>query len=276
MGRVAATACLSDLAACGVLPTQIMQSITWPRDFSLQDKIKLQESYSKELEKHNVHLTGGDTSEGPFVSITSMAQSLTSNPPLTRYGAKPGDSLVLIGDLGDGPSLAISYLLGLPSKTFPEEAYKPEAYLQEGQTLREFATSCIDTSDGLITSLNHLKNINNIDFEIDIEAAIYSKNSINFISNHNIHKLILWIVEHGDYQLLATIPPSKIEELKSKVPKVSIIGKVRSAEISTFKLSESSIKLNLTSLSKNLYERRDSPQTHLKELNEKLNQTGEL
>jgi thiamine-monophosphate kinase len=275
IGRVAAISCLSDLAACGVKPLQIMQSVTWARNYTQTQKNELQIAYSSVLELHDIQLSGGDTSEGPFTTVSSMAQGICPTPPISRLGANVGDFICLLGKLGDGPALAISFLLGLSKQAFSEENYNPQAHLEDGVTLSNLASAVIDTSDGVMTALNHLKNINTIEFNLDLDGASYSKNALQFIKDHEIEKVLLWIVEHGDYQLLATIPAQNLEEAKSQIEGLSVIGRVTDKKISTINTGKGNLELNLTELCQSLFDRRHNPSEHLIELNTSL-KTGKL
>lgn len=270
IGRIAAVSCLSDLAACGIKPNHIMQSVTWSREYTDSQKLILQQAYSDVLDLYNIQLSGGDTSEGPFTTITSLAQALSDKAPLSRYGAKDGDLVCLTGHLGDGPALAMSYLLGLKDNDFKEEDYNPKAYINAGNSLYNFATASIDTSDGLITALNHLKNINSIEFDLVLNAPLYSEKSMLFINDNSLDLFLLWIVEHGDYQLLTIIPPENIDKAKKEIEHLSVIGKVTTKKRSSLNTGTQIKELNLTELCQSLFSRRYAPSEHLKELNAKL------
>lgn len=160
IGHKAVAVNLSDLAAMGAKPSWISLALTLP---------EIDEEWMREFcvgvfelcEFYNVQLIGGDTTQGPL-SITITAQGFTPlDKHITRSGAKAGDWLYVTGDLGDA-ALALKHLEG---KVSLDDAYKEQIFIKldyprprvlAGQALRDYATSAIDISDGLISDLGHI------------------------------------------------------------------------------------------------------------------------
>jgi thiamine-monophosphate kinase len=103
IGRKAAGAALSDLAAMGALPVGAVVAITCPARW---DALAVMEGLMAELERHGCPLLGGDTTGGDLLVITvtvwGEAASAAHGPGrlLYRAGAAPGDLLVVTGPLG--------------------------------------------------------------------------------------------------------------------------------------------------------------------------------
>ena len=59
----------------------------------------------------------------------------------------------------------------MPSSLYAESDYRPQARLGHGRALAPLASACIDTSDGLITSLDQLARLNQVGLRIDTEPG---------------------------------------------------------------------------------------------------------
>ncbi|NNE63082.1 MAG: thiamine-phosphate kinase, partial [Gammaproteobacteria bacterium] len=90
---------LSDLAAMAAKPACFLLSISLP----VIDEAWLSEfsvSLKKLADRYSIELIGGDTCQGPL-SITIQVNGLVEkNQYITRSGAKPGELVVVSGQLG--------------------------------------------------------------------------------------------------------------------------------------------------------------------------------
>ena len=102
LGYKAVTSNLSDICAMNGIPTHITVSVALSNRFSLEAIEELYEGIRLACEKYEIDLMGGDTSashSGLILSVTALGE--VSPKKLTkRTGAKPGDLLVLSGDIG--------------------------------------------------------------------------------------------------------------------------------------------------------------------------------
>lgn len=149
---------LSDLAAMGATPRWITLAITLPE----VDQNWLAD-FSKGLAdlcfKHNVMLVGGDTTKGSLsITIQAMGEVETGKA-LRRDGAKAGDKIYVVGELGLAHA-GLKHWFELPESqqnTALIDIYlKPKPKVQEGLVIAPFATSAIDISDGLMADLGHI------------------------------------------------------------------------------------------------------------------------
>jgi thiamine-monophosphate kinase len=135
VGRKAAGAALSDLAAMGARPVGAAVALSCPARW---DGTAVMEGLITELERHGCPLLGGDTTgaEQLVVSVTVWGERVGTRF-LTRSGGSPGDLLVVTGPLGG--SLASGRHL------------RPEPRFAEGQWLagQPYARAMMDLSDGL-------------------------------------------------------------------------------------------------------------------------------
>lgn len=207
IGHKAIAVNLSDLAAMGAEPSWVSIAITmpavdegWIRDFC-RGLFELCEYY-------NVQLIGGDTTQGPL-SITVTAQGLVPiDKELSRSNAKIGDWLYVTGEIGDA-ALALKHHYG-EIKLQPEHRAKvfdklnyPSPRVLAGQALREYASSAIDLSDGLLADLQHIVNASEIGVNIVLEDLPLSNTLIDALGQEEAIKMAL--VGGDDYELLFTV-----------------------------------------------------------------------
>jgi thiamine-monophosphate kinase len=140
VGRKAAAAALSDLAAMGAVPTGAVVALSCPAHWDAQ---QVMAGLISELGRHACPLLGGDTTASAHLVITVTvwggihAVAGHSGRFLLRSGGHPGDLLVVTGSLG-GSMRAGRHL-------------RPEPRLAEGQWFAACpaAHAMMDLSDGL-------------------------------------------------------------------------------------------------------------------------------
>ena len=247
IGWMIVTVNLSDLAAVGATPIGILISEIIPKDFDDEKINQLQKGISDACKKHNTFVLGGDTNEGDKLVLTGTAIGIiNSEKILSRVGVKPGDLLYSSGKLGIGNAYAISKLI---SETGSSINYKPFAQINFCKIISKYALACMDTSDGLISTLDQLMRLNNVGFEItekcekliDDEVLIYSK-KLNFPS------WLLLAGQHGEFELVFTIPQNLKQEFIKEAEKNGFgpieLGEVIPEKEIKMKLNEEFITIN--------------------------------
>jgi thiamine-monophosphate kinase len=205
IGWMIVTVNVSDLAAVGATPIGILISEIIPKNFSDEQIKKIQKGISDACKVYNTFILGGDTNEGEKLILTGTAIGIIKNEkPLTRVGCKPGDILYSSGKLGSGNAYAISKLI---SKANSFTNYKPVAQIINGSLISKYASCCMDTSDGLISTLDQLMRLNDVGFELteDLEKVI-DDSALTLAKNLNIPAWLLFAGQHGEFELIFTIP----------------------------------------------------------------------
>jgi thiamine-monophosphate kinase len=247
IGWMIVTVNISDLAAVGAKPIGILISEIIPKDFTEKKIKQLQKGISNACKKYGIYVLGGDTNEGEKLLLTGTAIGIINNEKiLSRVGCNIGDALFSSGKLGIGNAYAISKLI---SETGLLIKYKPAARIKECEWISKYASSCMDTSDGLISTLDQLMRLNNVGFElttnleslVDVEALIYSKKI-------NIPSWLLLAGQHGEFELVFTIPQNLKHEFLKEADKNGFepieLGEVIPEKEIRFNLYDKSVPIN--------------------------------
>jgi thiamine-monophosphate kinase len=225
LGWVVVMASLSDLAAVGASPLGFLISTEWDRSFDQERKSRFAVGMADALRECSTYLLGGDSGNTRSSVLTGVGVGICHSKPMSRVGVQPGDWICVVGQTGIGPALAMRFLLGYAESDYPESMFRPVAQLSEGQLLRPFASACMDTSDGIIASLHTLQVLNSVDFDLFWNRDSLASSATQFLETYEIPQWLLWAGQHGDYQLLVTIPPDHIERAKISIPRLYPIGR---------------------------------------------------
>lgn len=218
---------LSDMAAMGAEPAWFTLAITlpdadekWLKDFS--------ESLSSTAKHYNVQLIGGDTTNGPLCISITINGFVPIGKALTRNNAQAADKVYVSGTIGDAALALAAWqgqcLLCEESVDYLQQRLnRPKPQIELGLLLSEYASSCIDISDGLIADLKHIADSS------DVGATIYFENiplSKEFNLNLTDEILITSLVLSGgdDYELCFTIPSGKQADFEKEINKKNILA----------------------------------------------------
>ena len=205
-GWMAVMANMSDLAAVGAQPLGILISEVLPSSYSDKLLERLQQGIQSACAACGTFVLGGDTNFGTQLLLTGTAVGIINGSKiLSRIGCKPGDGLYTTNRLGSGNAFALSQFAG---QNNAKHGFKPLARLNEGQTLRSIASACMDTSDGVLSTLDQLMRLNNVGFElVDTWGTTLHPQSKAIATGFGISAWLLLAGQHGEFELLFTVPP---------------------------------------------------------------------
>lgn len=214
IGWMAVTAPISDIAAVGAVPEGILLSLQLPLHQDEDWLKRIQAGISDACLRYHIYVLGGDTNFSDSVSISTTAVAhIKSGRPLLRTGMKPGECLYATSLLGTGNAFAYSRFFNQAL----EVKFLPVARLVESKVIRTFATSCIDTSDGLFPALAVFSELNNVGF--DLETPLLKVLSEDAGSVHRQEGLPEWMLlagPHGEYELLFTVAGERQNEFEKE------------------------------------------------------------
>ena len=160
------TTALSDLAGMGCSPSFIsialssdIEEISWYEKFS--------NGIKETLDEFCIDLVGGDVTKGELnISVNVFGHPFQN--AITRSGAKLDESIYLTGQLGKAKQGLDDWLNNKPS-IYCQSYLRPKPQFQKAKEISDFATSCIDISDGLIKDLGDICKQSKVGAEIYFE-----------------------------------------------------------------------------------------------------------
>ena len=171
MGWMLVMVNFSDLAAVGAKPLGLLVSVEVPAQADDAVMKRLSEGISAACRSLGTYVLGGDTNSGDRFALSGTAVgTVPKDSYLTRIGCQLGDSLYLSGRAGAGNAYALLRLSGKQTSQ-STEFYRPAARLAEGRLLRGVASCCMDTSDGVIHTVDTLTRLNRRQIRINDNFA---------------------------------------------------------------------------------------------------------
>jgi thiamine-monophosphate kinase len=206
IGWMLAAVNFSDLAAVGADPLGLLISVSQPPGLSETFIGRLTEGISAACKQLNTFVLGGDTNQGKELFLSGCAVGLVpKKATITRVGVKPGDRVYLSAPGGIGNVFA---LLRLSPQDFPESelCYQPTARIREGKIVREWANCCMDTSDGVIHTLDTLMRLNSCQFVLDNDwERILHPTALQVCKAQSLPPWLVLAGIHGEFELCFTI-----------------------------------------------------------------------
>lgn len=191
------------------------------------------------LQSAETFLLGGDLGSSAATVLTGVGLGIAKNQPLSRKGIQAGDFLCITGKTGCGPALAFRLLRGEQESSFPEDLFRPMARLNWGQALLGLASAAIDTSDGLLTALDTLRTLNGVGLELHWNPDSLDPRAVEYCKQREIPLWLLWLGEHGDFELLLAIPSEKLTDAKRLCPELHVIGRaVKDPQVTDLQIPE--------------------------------------
>jgi thiamine-monophosphate kinase len=228
---------LSDIAAAGARPLGFVAALALPRDTDLEVLKGIARGMDECARQFGIAVVGGDTKESGEMTLAGTALGrVPKSRILLRSGARPGDVVVVTGDLGRAGWA--SRVLSDPGRRAEalELLMRPYPRVEEGMFFSESGavTSCMDISDGLGTTVYQVSQASKVSFVIDYDAIPLYR-GLKDADRKTIEDLALYY--GGDFELLATVNPDRLTALLEKYRqakgieerhKLTVIGKVES------------------------------------------------
>lgn len=220
IGWMTVTVNASDLAAVGAAPIGILLNQTLTADLDGNDLSRLQQGIHDASATYGLPVLGGDTNIGSRLHMAACALGLIDHgKAVTRRGAAAGDRLFASGPPGLGGAYA---LLRLQNPSAPAIPFQPRARLAEGQLLRRFASACMDTSDGVIPTLDELSRLNDVGFTLDqpVEELIHPQ-ALAVVRRAGFPPWLLLAGPHGEFELLFTVPEDRAADFQAAAARMA-------------------------------------------------------
>lgn len=221
VGYRATMAAVSDIGAMGASPVGILAALVLPADFSDDELNLLLAGQAEAARETGTPIVGGNLARGNEVSITTTVLGESSRP-LTRSGARVGDTVVLAGPLGLSGAglLLLQASVGKTNERLDAHAAaapalrayrRPVARIVEGLAARDIATAGIDVSDGLARDVGHIARGSGV--RIVLEPAKLVTPELERAARV-VGADALQLALHGgeDFALVMTVPAGQVPE----------------------------------------------------------------
>jgi len=234
LGRKCVAVNLSDIAAMGGEPRQLVLGLGLPEDLTLEEFDQFLDGFCEAAAAYGVTVIGGDTCRAQqflTVSVTAFG-SIAPGRLLRRSGARPGDLLLVSGTLGDS-ALALRQLQrGAAAEPWLlERHFDPTPRVALGQALAACGAvrAMIDLSDGLLADLGHLLEQSGVGARVEA-AALPLSAPFESLAGDPDERLELALAGGEDYELLLAVRPDRLPLVQAAAQQVgvplTVIGEV--------------------------------------------------
>jgi len=204
---------LSDVAAMGGFPLGFVAALSLPRTLDVNWLRELARGMDECTKEFGIAVLGGDTKEADQIALAGTAFGrVKKDRVLLRNGARPGDAVVVTGDLGRGGWGARVLRSATDVVRATEMMMRPHPRVEEGKLFAESGavTSCMDISDGLGTTLAQLGAAAKVGFEVEW-AKLPAFREIRTLPLAEQQAVAMYW--GGDYELVATVKPDQVDAL---------------------------------------------------------------
>ncbi|NOT86265.1 MAG: thiamine-phosphate kinase [Methylococcaceae bacterium] len=214
---------LSDLASMGAKPLSVLLALTLP-SVDEQWLSRFAQGFLNLARRYNVDLIGGDTTAGALTLTVQALGLVPANTAMKRSTAQIGDLVCMTGLLGEaglGLKIAQGHYTCADGEAALARLHRPEPQIAAGLALREFASACIDISDGLAADLGHIAAQSGVGACLEWACLPLSPQVKHYIATTGDWQMPLGAGD--DYELCFTISPAKLKSLAIPYTQIGII-----------------------------------------------------
>jgi thiamine-monophosphate kinase len=235
IGAKALAVALSDLAAMGAEAGEAYVVLGIPADLDENGCLELLDGIAQVAEKTGTTLAGGDVARAPVLTLamTVVGHARSADELVTRSRARPGDALVVTGELG-GAAAGLLLLEGNESarasfqphsgrnddrsRSILRRQLEPRPRLEAGRELAAAgATAMIDLSDGLGGDAGHIAVASGVRLRIEADALPLAPGLAELAAAAERDPLELATSGGEDYELLAALPEERFADAVAAV-----------------------------------------------------------
>ncbi len=224
VGWVTVMSPASDLAAAGARLLGVSVLLNLPGRFGRRDCMRLARGIGDACRSLGTVTLGGDTNaSGELVTAACAVGLVARDRVVTRAGARPGDAVFLSGPAGLGNAYALARFD--PAAPGPDPAsrgrgparasgrfpFRPRAPLEFGQLAGRYASASMDTSDGVMATLDELSRTNAAGFAITADpGAVLHPRAARQCRRRGMPAWLALAGCHGEFELVVTVPAKRV------------------------------------------------------------------
>ncbi|MDY5409636.1 thiamine-phosphate kinase [Veillonella caviae] len=223
------TANLSDIAAMGGIPRQVVLSVAAEEYVDTDILQDIYRGIKDQCRRFGVNLIGGDTVriKGPMVWTITIIGEVPFGESVLRSGAKVGDIVGVtnyVGYAATGLGALTHSLQGYPMTTIGHQ--RPNPQIELGIQLRELGIhSMNDISDGLSSELWDIAQVSQVAIIIDEARVPLHEETYKLAASLQTNPVDYALYGGEDFQLVFTAPKS-LESSLQDLDGITIIGEV--------------------------------------------------
>ncbi|MDR7556421.1 MAG: thiamine-phosphate kinase [Armatimonadota bacterium] len=237
VGRRALAVNVSDIAAMGGRPAYALVSLLLPAALEVAWLERMYDGLLAEADRWGLVVVGGNISStpGPLVIDVTVLGDVEPARALRRSGARPGDLLLVTGDLGRAAAGLRLLRTGVTDGPLVEAYCTPTPRVHEGQALAATGRvrAALDLSDGLGSDLHRLAEESAVGALIDAAQVPVSRAVRDAAARLGEDPLALALYGGEDYELLLAAAPADlavlVDALAATGTALTAVGVVRPA-----------------------------------------------
>jgi thiamine-monophosphate kinase len=194
----------------GAATTAFVVAFGAPGDTQTRLALELADGMWHEAVLLGAGIAGGDLVNAPqwVISVTALGD-LAGRAAVRLGGARPGDTVAMVGDLGwsaAGYALLLNDIGGFDA--LRRRHLVPEPPYGQGRVAAEAgATAMTDVSDGLVADLGHIAQASGISIDLSRDALGMHHDSLSAAAGSMGMDPWVWVLTGGeDHALVATFP----------------------------------------------------------------------
>ncbi len=210
VGRKAIAANAADIEAMGAVATAFVVAFGAPGDTAAADVMALSDGMWQEASVIGAGIVGGDLVSAPqwVISVTALGD-LGGREPVKLRGARPGDTVALVGELGWSAAGLALWHNGING--FDEMRQRhlvPRVPYGEGRVAADAgATAMTDVSDGLLADLGHIADASGVGVDVSRDGLSVDHEALRGVAAATSADAWAWVFGGGeDHALVATFP----------------------------------------------------------------------
>lgn len=247
VGHRALAVNLSDVAAMGAMPCWASLSLSMPRpdadwlaDFAA--------GFAELAHSANVQLIGGDTVSGPLCVTVHVMGTVAPGQQVLRSGALTGDAIYVTGTLGDSAAGLRAMTRGESHSWLIDQFLYPQPPIKLGLGLGQWASACIDISDGFGRDLEHVLEQSGVGACVWLEKLPLSAALSRTFDDDEARYLAL--SGGDDYQLCIVVRAAEVDRFEQHcrdlATPVTRVGEIEATPGLRFELEGKRVSLNVS------------------------------